>query len=653
MLMAITTTTMKAARGTSLFCMVPRRVLAHTTPLLATATTTRPLSTAAPSVPDANDDTSPSIPVPPPDAYSSARLQTAHRNYDTSKAATEAYWARQSPRKASPAPTAKVLIHELVCAVDSVDPHKAWALYSRLTSQRAPDFWTADNDDEPGMPVRTDDDPKTKSTILPTRRVAVRLPAEVHSRVLHLVKNLSNRAFSIRHGKRIPLYVLVARVEHIVQVMRVAAVPMSDADMRALIDLYAREGRIQTMEFWTRQILRQSKKDDGAAPAMDIRVANSVLSGYVRAHRLTDAVKWLQLVTSPTYNLRPNDFTHSQLAILLSRSGDVDALEDLFRTAGGTLPADDPFRALDLTVPIAPEQPEQLESSLIKDEDPAVEAAAADGAHGPAPELHLAEPIPEAAPEATPAELRQLQSSFKRAIDLLGTAVRPTVEDQHSPPYHVYEQLILACGRTGDPGKAVRYTHAYLLHHPARATPPPPPTDATSQSQEHQPPQLPQRSGSAATRHVLDALAYALTRSHLLGPAQYLYGQYGALGVSGSQTQKSRVKSHLLRGYFATEQYRKANALARAMVDAAAAKPTSRSSPPTSSATDSTEDQDDNTSAPDKHKGSNSKRGLNFIAMSWALRAAANTSPKHYAELQKVARSSGLAQRRIWRRWRM
>ncbi|ORZ32870.1 hypothetical protein BCR44DRAFT_1226545 [Catenaria anguillulae PL171] len=130
------------------------------------------------------------------------------------------------------------------------------------------------------------------------------------------MKMTTNRVFSARHRVSLPISIIVERVQFIVTNMKLHGVQLSESDFLALVDLYARARNIGAME--------ASFRDFALAypdSYLSIEAANSVLSGYVGAHRVQDAARWYDSMVTK-FALRPNHFTYSLLMAMYGRTGD-------------------------------------------------------------------------------------------------------------------------------------------------------------------------------------------------------------------------------------------------------------------------------------------------------------------------------------------
>ncbi|KNE66612.1 pentatricopeptide repeat domain-containing protein [Allomyces macrogynus ATCC 38327] len=426
-----------------------RQLVARSAAPTTTAPTTRKVATAesaAPSSPAIQPAPLP-VPVPPFDPASSGRLQLLRRSLKPPRAAPEAPPAATSASApGAPAPRVSPIkrlgpkvVADLQAAIAAKDPVLAWQCYYALTNLRKAAL--APRADVGRAPWNA----KLFRAPVPPRAsspVADLLPREVHGQMLLLIKSLTNYKFAKAAGlDAVPLYLVTNRVEHILATMRRLEVPLqSTDDFAALIDLYARAGQVKRMEFWFQQFLeamaRQQYGGDlptdlsAALAAVPVpqKIANSVLSGYVNAHRVDDALRWYDLAVTK-YHLEPNAFTYFHLMRLLVRAGDIVSLDKLFVLISHDIGYEtNPFAALVTTVN---------------------------------------HPAPAAEPDAEPAAPTTV-FDLDRALDILASTPRPESDIPGSLDAHAYAHMIQAHGQHGDLLPAFEHTRAYLATHARR-----------------------------------------------------------------------------------------------------------------------------------------------------------------------------------------
>ncbi|KNE61380.1 pentatricopeptide repeat domain-containing protein [Allomyces macrogynus ATCC 38327] len=425
-----------------------RQLVARSATPTTTAPTTRSVATAdgpVPSSPAIQPAPLP-VPVPPFDPASSGRLQLLRRSLKPPRPAPEAPPVPDSASApGAPAPRVSPLkrfgptvVADLQAAIAAKDPVLAWQCYYALTNLRKATL--APRADVGRAPWNA----KLFRAPVPPRAsspVAGLLPREVHGQMLLLVKSLTNYKFAKAAGlDAVPLYLVTNRVEHILATMRRLEVPLQSTDeFTALIDLYARAGQVKRMEFWFQQFLeamaRQQYGDDlptdlsAALAAVPVpqKIANSVLSGYVNAHRVDDALRWYDLAVAK-YHLEPNAFTYFHLMRLLVRAGAIVSLDKLFALISHEIGYEaNPFAALVTTV------------------------------NHPAPTELDAEPAP-------PTTVFDLD----RALDILSVTPRPEADVPGSLDAHAYAHMIQAHGQHGDLLRVFEHTRAYLATHARR-----------------------------------------------------------------------------------------------------------------------------------------------------------------------------------------
>ncbi|KAI9168348.1 hypothetical protein H9P43_007720 [Blastocladiella emersonii ATCC 22665] len=518
-----------------------------------------------------------------------------------------------------------LVVKDLNRALAASDPNAAWASYLVLTNSRS--MTARVRAGTPTVPARMD-----------------HVPPHAHSLVLHLVKSLTNRQFAERHRVRLPLYVVITRVEHVVECMQTAGVPLSHHDIHALVDLYARAGQVRSMEHWFRCYV-DLPAADGAAPAVPVKLVNSMLSGYVRTHRMREALRWYDIAVAK-YGLAANQFTYATLMALFGRANDVDVLEKLFALAGGSVPESSPFADLEAKADehlaaLAQRAAQESETHQLDLADAPESAAAAT----------------DAPPAAEPTKASVF--NYAAAVDRLAAVSRPAALTSSSlPEYPAYVQLIRGLARAHSPIRALAVVHTFLANHPA--------TSAASGAS-------PMHAGRAATRHVLDAAVYTLARNGALGPAQSLVAAYEKkFGVEPTV----RVQNYLLQNLVATHSTRRARKVARGMLakemhrrelDSAAGvipADVGRRSAWTSgielatlpSATAKALNggkslgpaEPPSAATPSRHR--RRKTYLNFISMTTVMKGARYDTPAELPYWSKTARHLGLRQARVWRR---
>ncbi|KAJ3365606.1 hypothetical protein GGF32_008739 [Allomyces javanicus] len=428
-----------------------RQLAARSAAPTATASTTRNVATAdapAPSSPAIQPAPLP-VPVPPFDPASSGRLQLLRRSLKPPRAAPEAPLPAAASASAPGAPAPRVsplkrlgptVVADLQAAIAAKDPVLAWQCYFALTNLRKAAL--APRADVGRAPWNA----KLFRAPVPPRAsspVAELMPREVHGQMLLLVKSLTNYKFAKAAGlDAVPLYLVTNRVEHILATMRRLEVPLQSTDQfAALIDLYARAGQVKRMEFWFQQFLEaMARQQYGGDLPTDLstalatvpvpqKIANSVLSGYVNAHRVDDALRWYDLAVTK-YHLEPNAFTYFHLMRLLVRAGDIVSLDKLFSLISHDIGYEtNPFAALVTTV------------------------------NHPTPA--------DVAPGSEPAASTTV-FDLDRALDILASTTRPEADIPGSLDAHAYAHMIQAHGQHGDLLPVFEHTRAYLSTHARR-----------------------------------------------------------------------------------------------------------------------------------------------------------------------------------------
>ncbi|KAJ3375411.1 hypothetical protein GGF31_004529 [Allomyces arbusculus] len=424
-----------------------RQLVARSAAPTTTAPATRNVAAAdssAPSSPVIQPAPLP-VPVPPFDPASSGRLQLLRRSLKPPRAPLETPLPAATSASAPGAPAPRVsplkqlgptVVADLQAAIAAKDPVLAWQCYYALTNLRKAAL--APRADVGRAPWNA----KLFRAPVPPRAsspVADLLPREVHGQMLLLVKSLTNYKFAKAAGlDAVPLYLVTNRVEHILATMRRLEVPLQSTDeFAALIDLYARAGQVKRMEFWFQQFLEAMARQQyggelptdlsaalAAAPVPQ-KIANSVLSGYVNAHRVDDALRWYDLAVTK-YHLEPNAFTYFHLMRLLVRAGDIVSLDKLFALISHDIGYEtNPFAALVTTV----------NQSAAPDSEPTAPTTVFD---------------------------------VDRALDILASTPRPDTDTPGALDAHAYAHMIQAHGQHGDLLPVFEHTRAYLATHARR-----------------------------------------------------------------------------------------------------------------------------------------------------------------------------------------